>query len=298
MRHPVVSKQRLDIRKGIGDLLKSSCELIRDNSVIFVCGGGDDSARSRFILRARTELPAYDFLRPEDAMLRSWDSSFGPFNIVEFEKLIAELSMAVVLFPEAAGSFCETGYFVAREEILSKLLLAIDQQYADSDSFISTGPLHYVNEKSHFRPAIYTDYKGDFKSVISRIQLRAPYSNFSQIPSEQFKNLKPSIKIGVVHFIIKMLRMSSFEDLIYVLKSVYIRVKENEIRSFVLMLIAMGYVKKVDSYQYFVPINGRPDFIRVRAGHKKRETELSIEIASALSESAEFFAFMESINDN
>lgn len=49
-----------------------------------------------------------------------------PFDMTAFEELIGKLSHSIVIFPEAAGSLAETGYFSAIPEIASKILLVIN----------------------------------------------------------------------------------------------------------------------------------------------------------------------------
>jgi hypothetical protein len=173
--HPIRDTDRIKLRHSLAELLKKNYDLVRHGSIVFVCGGNEPNhARTRFLEIAPAELPDYDLFTPEIALKELWRDGDGPFELTGFEELLAEVSAAIVVFPESPGSFCETGYFSAKENILSKTLLAINQEFQGEDSFISAGPLHLINAHSHFRPTEFIDYGGDFNAIISRIKKRKP----------------------------------------------------------------------------------------------------------------------------
>ncbi len=166
----------------------SSYDLVRQDKIVFVCGGNETGhARTRFLEVAQSKLNEYDLFTPESALKNQWQTSDGPFELTEFEEFVAEVSFAIVIFPESPGSFCETGYFSAKESIVKKTLLAINYKYQGYDSFISTGPVHLVNKHSDFRPTQFVDYDGDFVDVIDRLRKRRPEHHRKAIRVNSYK---------------------------------------------------------------------------------------------------------------
>lgn len=116
-------------------------------AIIFVCGGPTNGTAIR-----PTSL--------RDAFLRFSDSSHfkdyqsliaeelnaffprGQYNdILSFESDIAQISDTIVLFSESFGSAAELGAFVMVDEIARKLLIVIDDEHYNANSFISLGPV-------------------------------------------------------------------------------------------------------------------------------------------------------------
>ena len=68
-----------------------------------------------------------------------------PMDLADFESLIGALSHAIVIFPEAPGSYAETGYFSNVRELANKTILVLNQQYQSNDSFVMMGPARKIN---------------------------------------------------------------------------------------------------------------------------------------------------------
>ena len=62
------------------------------------------------------------------------EMSEEPFNIAQFEEIVGDLSHAIVVFPEAPGSYAETGYFSKVSNLYKKTVLALDAPRQKSDS--------------------------------------------------------------------------------------------------------------------------------------------------------------------
>jgi hypothetical protein len=141
LNHPIRDGDQLALRKKLTYLLRSSYDLVRQDTIVFVCGGNEpDHARRRFFSSSSTEsklasffaslesdfplrrnpdckhaLVEYDLFTPESAFKYRSHSGEGPFELTKFEELIAEISLVIVVFPESPGSFCETRYFAAHQ---------------------------------------------------------------------------------------------------------------------------------------------------------------------------------------
>lgn len=115
MDHPIRSDTNKVLRGRMVQLFKNGYYILRHSNIVFVCGGNDDDdMRVQFETFFPSRLNEYEFFKPEFAMENYF--SFGdtePFDIADFETMVADLSLAIVLFPEAPGSFAELGYFSA-----------------------------------------------------------------------------------------------------------------------------------------------------------------------------------------
>ena len=125
--HPLISDVHQDIRKRVIQFIQTSYLIIRQSNIVFVCGGSKPvDMRKRFQTYFGENLGEFEFFKPEFAMKNYFSEEDNqPFDIADFEKLVGELSHSIVIFPESAGSYAETGYFSAVPELASKTILAL-----------------------------------------------------------------------------------------------------------------------------------------------------------------------------
>jgi hypothetical protein len=71
------------------------------------------------------------------------------------ESDLALLADLVIVIVESPGTFAELGAFSLADPLRKKLLPIVDVKYRDQPSFISTGPLRWVDRESDFGPTIY-----------------------------------------------------------------------------------------------------------------------------------------------
>lgn len=125
---------------------------------IFLCGGPTDvrSSEPKSIRDAiQRELVKH---RDIDGRIRvaehykDWAHDAIYRDLVSFEQHIAELSSVIVLVLESPGSIAELGLFSVIDEFKTKLLVFIETNHYQSDSFIRLGPINYL-EKTHANSA-------------------------------------------------------------------------------------------------------------------------------------------------
>ena len=125
---------------------------------IFLCGGPTD-------VRSATPLSVRDAIHRElvkhrdiDDRIRvaedykDWSHEAIYRDLVSFERHLAELSSVIVLVLESPGSIAELGLFSVIDEFKKKLLVFVETDHYQSDSFIRLGPIDYL-EKIHDNPA-------------------------------------------------------------------------------------------------------------------------------------------------
>lgn len=121
---------------------------------IFLCGGPTD-------IQSATPISIRDAIHRElvkhrdiDGRIRvaedykDWSHEAIYRDLVSFERHLAELSSVIVLVLESPGSIAELGLFSVIEEFKRKLLVFVETDHYQSDSFIRLGPIDYL-EKIH-----------------------------------------------------------------------------------------------------------------------------------------------------
>lgn len=145
---------------------------------ILVCGG-EVNAKSEYPISFRdayikgkggSELEKFAVHLPEDTNIHKNFTSFHDW--LDFETYAAEICQLVILFCESPGSFSELGSFAVLNEISSRLLVFIDNDSYEKESYINLGPCASI-VKRHGKDRIYVlDLKTltmvssrDYKSV-------------------------------------------------------------------------------------------------------------------------------------
>lgn len=141
-------------RDRLIDYLRSSHYRFRRlKPVLFLCGGA--GSKSRDVLRdyLRKHAPGLGLFYAE----RVWDqiASHNNRSALKMESDLAALADLVVIIVESPGTFAELGAFSLSDPLRKKILPIVDKQYFHHQSFISTGPLRWVDSDSHFAPTLY-----------------------------------------------------------------------------------------------------------------------------------------------
>lgn len=136
-------------------------------NISFLCGGDprtfsdptDDktlfpSLRSYISQLLLIKQPDLRYQNAED--IKDWNSYSVYADLIEFEKDIAHICNAIILFVESEGSIAELGSFAIIPEIYEKLIVFVNKRHSKATSFISLGPLKrlYNNtpERIHYIP--------------------------------------------------------------------------------------------------------------------------------------------------
>lgn len=294
MDHPIRSESNKSLRARVVNLFKNAFMVRRQSNIIFVCGGNAAAdMRPRFEKAFANILPEFEFFEPEFAMNSYFSLGVDEqFDIADFEELVAQLSHAIVLFPEGPGSFAEAGYFAAIEPIAKKTILAIDSSRQKKDSFLSLGPAKKIQAISEFHPNIQIDYKNpDFQIIADRIRNRKPLKHTKKaFVAEKFSSLPEYEVFCLIEHLIDFLGISTPEDIEFLLKAVFKnRIQSNRIRKIISILHGSKRIKEVGDFGHLTSTTGRSATMDLKDGFVTEEQVLRIEIsAMALSSEAEF----------
>lgn len=274
--------EQSDLRKRVLRFIRSSLNVKRDSNIIFVCGGnGENHLCVRFRKEFKDFLDEYVYFTPESALENINNGELEqPFDLADFEELISEISHSIVVFPEAPGSFSETGYFSAIEKIAKKVILVLDVKYQKEDSLISLGPANKIEKYSNFRPVIQFDYiNPDFAVISARIKKRKTYHNKKQLIVDRYASLSKYEKACIIQFIISLLHIATVEDVIFVMRGLFdSRISETEVKLLIGILAGAQCIEKIGNYGHYRRPRRMEELLEVRDGAKNEFSSIRIEL--------------------
>jgi hypothetical protein len=160
LEHPryVPARDRL-----IEYLRSSRYRFRRLDPVIFLCGAAASQPRDTLRDYLHRHLPNVSVFYAE----RVWEqiASSSGRSALKMESDLALLADLLVVIVESPGTFAELGAFSLSDELRKKLLPIVDERYFNQQSFISTGPLRWIDSDSNFKPTIYAPLKRILEAV-------------------------------------------------------------------------------------------------------------------------------------
>lgn len=169
-----------------------SIHVYSPRSTIFVCGGKQSASADvppssirDALLRAGTiaRITRSKIFIVEEIQRQFLNERvYGDFY--EFENDMAQICDLVFLISESPGSFTELGSFTRDDEVAKKLFTVIRQKHFDEESYISVGPIRYLDNNQAGSVFVIPDddYKitdGDYSEIDHELlggRLRAPVS--------------------------------------------------------------------------------------------------------------------------
>lgn len=239
--------------------------------------------RRRFQEKFGDLLPGYEFFEPEFAMRKYWTlGDSEPFDITTFEELIGNLSHSIVIFPEAAGSLAETGYFSARPDIAKKVLLAINAVHLTKDSFISIGPAKKIADVSVFQPNIQFDYDNpNFQLISQRLIDRAPlHPTRRALQIKAFNEMESFELFAIIQSLVSLLGIATVDDIEFFLRGLFSgHIGTSKTKQIVSILVGSSRLVEVGDYGH-LKVSGEDDLtLKVRDGAKTERDVLAIDLS-------------------
>lgn len=285
MEHPLRSEKNKSLRRDFLSLIKNGHSIQRTSNIVFVCGGNNSKHMRRQFQGIFDEiLPEFEFFEPEfaiDTYLELDDKI--PFEITEFEALIGKLSHSIVLFPEAAGSYAETGYFALVAHLAEITLVALDSKFQKEDSFISLGPAKLIQDKSKFGSTIQLDYKSpDFNIIAERLKNRRPLNkNRRTLELSTFPKLDPYELFALIQTIVSILVIATIDDIISVLRGVFDgNVNTSQIKKITSILVGANFLNKTGDFGHLKANGDKGSILILKDGLKPKFDELTVGVSA------------------
>ncbi|HLG16429.1 MAG TPA: retron St85 family effector protein [Blastocatellia bacterium] len=201
----------------------------RHRFIIFVCGGrlgdGETSLRKQFIEWAEDHLPEFICLIAEEALKDNFAGEGRHFvNLAKFESVIADVADCVLIFPESAGSFAETGFFANSKIIGEKTLVVNPFDLQAEDSFLNLGPIDAISSISFLKPTVLINRQqsADFSPIGQRLKERVKGPGHRErLPYQRFGQFNFKQKLLVVFEILRLLRLADLKTLRHALKACF-----------------------------------------------------------------------------
>lgn len=297
MDHPLISDRQASLRRRVIQFFRAGYKIRRTSNIVFVCGGNDDThMRSLFRRFCESNLTDYEIFLPEAAIGDVLIGDGEPFDIADFETLVGELAHAIVVFPEAPGSYAETGYFSAVEALASKCILSLDFRRQRDDSFISMGPAKKISEKSRFYPLIQMDYENpDFSVVCERIRRIDRYKNKKTLTINDFSSLSAFDISCIVFEIVNICTIATYEDVVYIMRGLFKGVVQPlKILKIMSIISGAGYLARVGEFGHFTVNKNKESLLEVKEGFREQFDELRLSLADVyLDQEVDFVRLVE-----
>ena len=283
MDHPLRDEANKALRQRVIQHLKTGCSVKRAGDLIFVCGGNEARhMRPRFTEYCRANHPELELFQPEYAM-KDYFSAPGvaPFDLATFERLVAELSHIIVLFPEAAGSFAETGYFAQEDKFRSKTLLALDDQWQGEKSFISLGPERRFYEKSVYGVMQVTYGAPDFSVIVARLKRYGFDQSRKELTLNRFVDLTAYDLFCLLHKVVGLLGIATLQDISSIQRGMFgNQFKPTRVREMLSVLVGAKYIEPVGDFGHFRLSSEPADLMRPRDSRKGIENQIRLDLAA------------------
>lgn len=166
LEHPkyVTARERL-----IAYLRSTKYRFRRLAPVLFICGGAGSPRRDVLRDYLQKYRPELNLFYAENVWERI--AARGSRNALEMESDLASLADLVIIIVESPGTYAELGAFSLSEPLRKKLVAIVDRRYMTEPSFISTGPLRWIDSDSQYSPTIYA-YLTHILSAADEIEAR------------------------------------------------------------------------------------------------------------------------------
>lgn len=137
----------------VGYLRSTSYRFRKLEPVLFLFGAAVSEPRDSLRNYLRKRVAGINLFYAE----RVWDliASRNDRSALEMESDLANLADMLVIIVESPGTFAELGAFSLNKDLRKKILPIVDRQFQHKLSFISTGPLKWIDSDSIFGPTLY-----------------------------------------------------------------------------------------------------------------------------------------------
>ena len=288
MDHPLLNSTQAPLRRRMVHFLKNALVVQRSSNIVFLCGGNHSThMRSHFRTYCEQHLPDYEVFLPEAAMGTVFSTDFSePFDLADFEELVGAISYVIVVFPEAPGSYAETGYFSSKPNLAKKCILVMDSNKQDQDSFLSLGPAKKIAKQSKFHPNINLDYcNPHFDVIINRIRSRKTHTSRKVLLLEKFSDLSEYEIASVLHAIVSLCNIATYHDILYLARAIFRnRLSQPKVQHILSILVGAEYLQQVGCYGHLTVNSCKPQLTSIKNGFKNMESELRLSLASVFEE--------------
>lgn len=161
---------------------------------IFLCGGSTEELNLRNFLKENFErVPFVRIFYPE-AIFEDYFKMNKNADYLTLENWLTSQVDFICIACESWGSVCELGAFTNAEELKNKLIILNHENFRNSKSFISLGPIKYMEKK--FINSVYYYNNSNKSSLVKKLKSKFKEVAISNRNTRSIDNL-----MGLFYFI-------------------------------------------------------------------------------------------------
>ncbi|MBU2494679.1 MAG: retron St85 family effector protein [Bacteroidetes bacterium] len=194
-------------------------EIQSNDIAIFLCGGAsDEQIKFRFILGNQLELRKsqyiYSIYYPE-TLFSEILLGYSDIDLLSLENLLAKSVNVVVVPLQSVGTFTELGAFANHPMLKDKLIIIIDPRYSKSKSFINSGPIKLLKNKTNSH-IIYNEMKvSDIEKISYKISEAArDISEKTPLKKDLTNPLSSTLLFLFLIYVFDPIEKNTFEKLV------------------------------------------------------------------------------------
>lgn len=187
------------------------------------------------------------------------------YDMLSLENLLASSVDAVVMCVESAGSIAELGAFSNHEKLSNKLIVLMNKEYENKESFINLGPIKYLKNKTKSE-VIWIDYDKEIDNPESfYLKLMERLKKIKKESSLLLDFNNPLVIEKYLLALLYALECCSRKELVQFLKNIgtYYDKKEGEIQKYITILdSSLGLLSSnkeiyLESKEFYLSIAGK-----------------------------------------
>ncbi|MFO1464319.1 MAG: retron St85 family effector protein [bacterium] len=227
-----------------------------DAVIVFTCGSRFNSEgstpRERLLQYGKRHLKQFQFFVAEEFFNPEEEQKI---DLLTLEDNLGNYSDCIIIILDSESTFAELGAFTNSPRLENKLLVINDVKHNGNNSFLSLGPLARINQKSKFKPVIYTNLTSFLVSLpeiekrLSKIK-RENQQSIDLSSYEKIYSLDPKKRILFILDLIQVFSPISHREIITVLKEVYGDKSYNFINMEIGLLKAMKLIDFQEKYYF------------------------------------------------
>ena len=196
--------------------------------------------------------------------------------------MVGDLSHAIVLFPEAPGSYAEAGYFSAKDALAEKTILALDLKWQGHDSFISMGPARKFNILSRFHGIIQTSYSDpNFDDIVKRLNRISLSKNRKNLEISKFSNLSNYEIFCIIYKLFDILTIATIEDIDFMMNSIFeTHFSRPRVKQILSILLGSNYIASLGEYGHYYANSHKRDVLKILSGRAHEENSIYLELGA------------------
>ncbi|NNA99323.1 retron St85 family effector protein [Pseudomonas gessardii] len=276
----------------LAQITLETSRIVLTQPILFLCGGKVDprlvepesvrGALVSYLNNAGCDL-ADSITLAED--FKDWIHDSIYRDLLVFESDIAHISSLIIIILESAGALTELGLFVRNRALKNKMLVFINEQHYEENSFIKLGPLRHLQDIKDSSVCAYPwekiantekmDLKGSLKVTLKEMRNDILSIVSDQDKSEQFNRDNEGHVSFVIYELVRTFRALKLTEIDNFLCKLGLEIPREKIKRLIFLLTKFKLVNmmKRGHVEYYYAIT---DVVKVDFAGKFEHTKAKL----------------------